>query len=175
MILTVAEYKALNPADTRADSALEAILRGLESSIRAWTNNNFQKRAFRFSCPVFSGKLSFTTNYISVGDTVQISESGFNDGVYTVTEKGNGEITLNMALEDEDFVLVTKVVYPPDVKMGVVNLMKWDGEMRGKVGIASETLSRHSVTYTGMDGDNSMCGYPKGLMGFLRPYMKARF
>ena len=65
--------------------------------------------------------------------------------------------------------------YPPDVKMGVVNMLKWDLENRDKVGVQSETLSRHSVTYFNMDGDNSTMGYPKSLLGFLKPYMRARF
>nr|DAZ64941.1 MAG TPA: hypothetical protein [Caudoviricetes sp.] len=26
-----------------------------------------------------------------------------------------------------------------------------------------------------MDGDNSIMGYPKPLMGFLKPYQRARF
>lgn len=176
MILTLEEYRTLNPADTQTDSALEFKLRALESAIRAWTNNNFQKRGFRFSCPVFSGKLYFSTNLINVGDTVQLSDSAFNDGVYDVTEKGADEITLNEPLEDEDYVLVTKVVYPPDVKMGVVNLLKWDDEKRDKIGISSETLSRHSVSYGDMISDsNSALNYPKSLLGFLTPYMKARF
>ena len=65
--------------------------------------------------------------------------------------------------------------YPPDVKMGVVNMLNWDLSNRDKVGIQSETLSRHSVTYFNMDGDNSTMGYPKSLLGFLKPYMRARF
>ena len=65
--------------------------------------------------------------------------------------------------------------YPADVKMGVVYMLKWDLENRDKVGIASETISRHSVTYFNMDGDNSTMGYPKSLLGFLKPYMRARF
>lgn len=65
--------------------------------------------------------------------------------------------------------------YPADVKMGVVNMLKWDLENRDKVGIQSETLSRHSVTYFNMDGDNSSMGYPKSLLGFLKPYKRARF
>lgn len=65
--------------------------------------------------------------------------------------------------------------YPMDVKMGVINLMKWELNSRDKVGIASESISRHSVTYFDMTGDNSAMGYPKALTGFLRPYMKARF
>ena len=66
-------------------------------------------------------------------------------------------------------------VYPMDVKMGVVNLMKWELTNRDKVGVASESISRHSVTYFDMTGDNSTMGYPRALTGFLKPYMKARF
>ena len=65
--------------------------------------------------------------------------------------------------------------YPMDVKMGVVSLMKWELDNRDKVGVQSESISRHSVTYFNMDGDNSIMGFPKALMGFLKPYMKARF
>lgn len=65
--------------------------------------------------------------------------------------------------------------YPPDIKMGIVNMLKWDLENRDKVGIASETISRHSVTYFDMNGDNSTMGFPKALLGFLKPYMRARF
>ena len=65
--------------------------------------------------------------------------------------------------------------YPMDVKMGVVNLMKWEQNNRERVGVQSESISRHSVTYFNMDGDNSVMGYPRSLLGFLKPYMRARF
>ena len=65
--------------------------------------------------------------------------------------------------------------YPMDVKMGVVNLMKWENENREKVGVASESISRHSVTYVDQTAANTSMGYPVALMGFLKPYMKARF
>lgn len=67
------------------------------------------------------------------------------------------------------------IVYPPDIKMGVVNLLKWELERRDKAGIASETISRHSVTYADQTGENTSMGYPVALIGFLRPYMRARF
>ena len=54
-------------------------------------------------------------------------------------------------------------------------MMKWELENRDKVGVASETISRHSVTYFDMNGDNSIVGYPKAVIGFLKPFMKARF
>ena len=80
-----------------------------------------------------------------------------------------------MELMDEEHCMVTKVVYPMDVKMGAVNMLKWDLENRDKVGIQSETISRHAVTYFNLDGDNSTIGYPKFLIDFLKPYKKARF
>lgn len=174
MIMSVAEYRVLNPNDTDTDMALEVKLRALESAIRAYTNNNFQKRSIRFSCQIVGGKLFFSSNLIKSGDTVQISESVYNDGIYDVV-KSDSSISLNEVLEDEIYAVVTKIIYPPDVKMGVVNLLKWENENRDKVGISSESLSRHSVTYANMDGDNSIMGYPKALIGFLTPYMKARF
>ena len=173
--MSVTEYRLLNPNDPETDSALETRLQALESVIRAYTNNNFQKRAFRFSCPVINGKLHFSTNLLKADDTVQISESALNDGLYVVKDIGSDTISLDAELYDEDYVLVTKIVYPHDVKMGVVNLLKWENTNRDKVGVASETLSRHSVTYFNMDGENSLMGYPKSLLGFLMPYMKARF
>ena len=72
-------------------------------------------------------------------------------------------------------VLTDAGEYPADVKMGVINMLKWDLENRNKIGIQSETISRHSVTYFNMDGDNSVMGYPKSLLGFLKPYHRARF
>jgi len=65
--------------------------------------------------------------------------------------------------------------YPADVKMGVVNLLKWELTSRDKASVASETISRHSVTYRSDTETNYINGYPASLMGFLRPYMKARF
>lgn len=67
------------------------------------------------------------------------------------------------------------IVYPADIKLGAIKLLQWDMENGDKTGIASETISRHSVTYKAMDGKNTVNGYPAELMGFLKPYMKAYF
>jgi hypothetical protein len=157
------------------DEVLEAKLEALELLIRKHTNNNFQKRGIRFNCPVMTTKLYLSTPLLKEGDTIQVSESIYNDGIYAVKEINDEFIILNKALIDESGVLVTKVEYPMDVVLGAINMLKWDLENRDKVGIQSETISRHSVTYFNMDGDNSTMGYPKSLLGFLVPYMKARF
>lgn len=174
MIISVEELKEHITTDLSVQ-VLEAKLQALELLIRKHTNNNFQLRNIRFQCPVEAGKLKLSTNMLSVGDTIQISESMYSEGVFNVTEIADGTIVLNKQLFDEKTVLVTKVEYPIDIVMGAVNMLKWDLENRDKVGIQSETISRHSVTYFNMDGDNSTLGYPKSLLGFLKPYMKARF
>ena len=177
MIMTVAELRRFVKTD-ESDEVLEAMLQALELSIRAYTNNNFQIRAFRaVAVAVSSGHTLLTngTNLFKANDTLQITDSELNEGVFNVRTSSGNTITVKEDLHDESGVVITKVVYPADVKVGVANLIKWELNNRDKVGVASETISRHSVTYFNMDGDNSTMGYPKALMGFLKPYMKARF
>lgn len=168
---TVKKYIKTN----EIDEVLEGKLQALELLVRKYTNNNFQNRNVRFVCQSINGKLQLSTNLLKVGDTIEISQTIVNDGLYVIKEINNNEITLDIPLVDEPYLLVTKIVYPFDVQMGVINMLKWDLNNRDKVGVASESISRHSVTYFNMDGDNSSIGYPKSLVGFLKPYMKARF
>ncbi|MGN0613186.1 MAG: hypothetical protein ACI4JB_04730 [Porcipelethomonas sp.] len=174
MIISVSELRKYIATD-EADDILEKRLSGIESLIRNYTHNNFQQRSVRSQSEILDGVILNPPENISVGDTVQVSDSLLNNGVYTVTGIDNTGMTLSGSLYDCTKNLVTRVVYPPDVIMGAVNLMKWELENREKVGIQSETLSRHSVTYFSMDSDNTLMGYPVSLMGFLKPYMKARF
>lgn len=175
MIISVEELRRYIQTD-EDDQALGAWLQALESLIRRYTNNNFQARAFRHTAEIRDGVFLLSTPPLfHAGDTVEVGQSVYNEGLYTVKETADGTFTVLEDVRDEDLVLVTKVAYPADVKMGVVNLMKWELEKRDKVGIQSESISRHSVTYYNMDGDNTVMGYPKSLLGFLRPYMKARF
>ena len=174
MIISIEEVKKYIPT-TLDDSVLEAKLQALELLIRKYTNNKFQLRGIRSTGTFEGGKLYCPINrYFKVGDTIEISESDFNAGLMVISDMTDGVIDAPDSI-DEVAVLVTKISYPMDVKMGVVNMLKWDLENRDKVGIQSETISRHSVTYFNMDGDNSVIGYPKSLVGFLKPYMKARF
>ena len=173
MIISVEELKQRITTD-KSDPELEEMLAGIETAIRNYTNNNFQHRGFRTVGTIEDGKLYLDAAVFKAGDTIEISESYFNAGLYVVSEVEGDVISIPGAVDETD-VLVTKIVYPPDVKIGAVNMLKWDLENRPKVGVQSETISRHSVTYYNMDGDNSVMGYPKSLFGFLKPYRKARF
>jgi hypothetical protein len=159
-----------------SDSKIERKLKAIEQAIRSHTHNNFQDRDCRRTAYIVGG--SFYVEALTpfeVGDTVQISESGLNKGLFTVATVYDSYFTVEEEVKDEKDVLVTKIVYPADVVECAFNLLEWELKHRDKVGIQSETLSRHSVTYFNMDGDNSIMGYPKSLMGALKPYMKARF
>lgn len=174
MLISVEKLREYIETDL-SDSVLEAKLRGLELMIRAYTHNNFQKRNIRSVCTSDGNTVNGLHNFINIGDTVEISESFVNNGVYTVESVNNGIGKFKESIYPEEFFKVTKVVYPDDVIFGVIDLLKWEINNRDKVGVQSETISRHSVTYFNMDGSNSVMGFPTSLLGFLTPYRKARF
>lgn len=176
MIMTVAELRQYVTTDEE-DQALEARLQALELLIRAYTNNNFQKRPFRAVAVAIADNQLIVQNPhpFRVGDTLEITESDLNSGLVNVLVVSDGTITVKEDLYDESGVVLTKVVYPADVKLGVARMLQWQLDRGDKVGVQSETISRHDVTYFNMDGDNSSMGFPKSLLGFLRPYKKARF
>lgn len=178
MIMTVADFRRFVDTDVE-DQVLEEKLQALELLIRAYTNNNFMARAFRaVAVSMSEGKRLFHGSNVpfEVGDTLQITESEYMpDYLVTVAAVSDGELTVNERIYNESGVVITKVKYPADIKMGVVNLLKWELDNRDKVGVSSETISRHSVTYFDMNGDNALMGYPKSLLGFLKPYKRARF
>ena len=148
-------------------------LKAIEGIIRDYTHNNFQERRIRFYAPAVDDILKANSSYLEGGDSIEISES-INSGVYTVTNIESGGIKVDKKLYDVPHNMVTKIVYPEAVKNGALNLLKWDIENRDKVGIKSETISRHQVTYFDMDS-NSESGYPSSLMGFLDPYIQPRY
>jgi hypothetical protein len=176
LIITVPEVRQYISTD-EGDQALEGRLQALELLIRGYTNNNFQVRGTGIVADVVAGVfMSEALIPYEEGDTIQVSGSDKNDGLYTVqTVTDDTTFIVNERTRDEMDVYVTQVEYPADEKMGVVELLKYDLEGRDRVGIQSETISRHSVTYQAQDASNTVHGYPLQLMGFLKRHMKARF
>lgn len=176
MIIYVDELMQMPEFSTISVDTLKRKLNGIEDLVRAYTNNNFQNRMKRFSAPSSDSVLCDWCKLLKIGDTVQISES-INDGLYVITkiDEMNRTMTLDYSLIDAEHNLVTKIEYPDAIVDGVINLMIWEVQNRSKVGIQSETLSRHSVTYFSQDASNQLMGYPVTLLGFLKPYIKARF
>lgn len=175
MIISIEEVTCLPEFQGMSEKTIQKKLDALEILIRKYTNNNFQNRNIRFTARSLNDRIFGVSPFLEVGNTVQISESLVNDGLYVITEISDDFIRINKAVFSVEENLVTKIEYPIDVQQGVINLMKWEMTNRDKVGIKSEKLSRHSVTYFDQDANNQVMGYPVSLLGFLEAYRKSRF
>ena len=146
----------------------------IESAIRKYTNNNFQNRLIRFSASVEGGIIKGTSPYLKSLDTIEIS-GGVNKGLYTVIGFENGTKTIE-PLYDYPTQLITKIEYPVDVIEGAIDLLDWELIKEGKenTGVASESISRHNVSYVQRTKDNTINGYPIELFNFCEDYMRAR-
>jgi hypothetical protein len=172
MIITTAELKNQIDVGGATDEQITVKLEAIEAVIRAYTNNNFQQREIRFVGRSSGMFLYGEPLHFNVGDTVQISCSGVNDGLYSITQIGFDGLQVDSYLKTTDFNLVTKIKYPADVVQCAVDLYKWKQNMGEKVGIKSETISRHSVTYE--DSATLFMGYPVGILNGLNLHKKAR-
>lgn len=172
MIISVENLKRQIDCGTAADDLITVKLEAIEAVIRAYTNNNFQQREIRFVGRSEGNSVYGSPQFFSVDDTVQISGSGVNDGLYSVIMANTDRLDLDKSLMPTEFNLVTKVKYPVDVIRCAVDLYQWKQTMGEKVGIKSETISRHSVTYE--DSATLFMGYPVGILNGLNLYKKAR-
>ncbi|NCE98406.1 hypothetical protein [Emergencia sp. 1XD21-10] len=186
MLMTVEELKELIQTD-EPDKMLEMRLNALELTIRRYTNNNFQCRGKRVVADIRAGVfMSESLILFDVGDTIMVSESDLQSGCLAVVTEAN-DLTFQTDSDwaNEDSVLVTKVEYPADVKLGAAKIIQWQirneaansGDTKMK-DIQSETLSRYSVTYASDSTESDLAvdmGVPKKLMAFLKLYKKARF
>ena len=173
MIISVEKAKSLISFPDWTDEKIEMKLKAVEQTIRAYTNNNFLDRGFRVRADIAAGVfMSESLIPFSVGDTIQIYNSRFNSGLFTVDSVSDETFAVSEDTRDEDDVTVVRVVYPADVVNCCVELMEWAVNFAGKVGIKSETLSRHSVTYE--DSATMFMGYPASLLGCLKAYRKVR-
>ena len=173
MIISVADLKKYVDTGNTTDERIRIKLDAIESVIRTYTHNNFQQREIRFSGPSDGSTVYGSPRFFTVGDTVQItSDYGVNDGLYVVTAVHDDCLELDKELQVVDHNLVTRIKYPADVVRCVVKLFRWELTNGEKIGIKSETLSRHSVTYE--DSETLFMGYPIGILNGLLLYRKAR-
>lgn len=170
MLMTVEHLrKFVETAET--EEMLNEYLTALESAVRQETHNTFTERGFRHVTAIQGGVMLTPSLRILTGDTVQIGEQ-----LYTVLP----DSMLSPAPADTDSAVLHRVAYPPDVVMGCVEILRYKLSRAGqnaadRAGIASETISRHSVTFSGEDAYSGILGVPARLTKFLDRYRKARF
>lgn len=174
MLMTVSKAREyMEFPEKWTDEKIELKLKSIEAAIRAYTNNNFQNRAYRSTADIIGGAFVVDKVPFKVGDTVMVSY-GMNKGLFTVDSVESTAFYVEEDVIDDSNVIVTKVEYPADVLDCCLNLLEWEIKHRDKVGIQSETLSRHSVSYVQQTSGNTVNGYPVSLMGGLNLYKKVR-
>jgi hypothetical protein len=173
MIMSVTDLKGRINCGTATDDLIAAQLEAVEAVIRAYTNNNFQARGVRLCGPSQGTWVYGAPLFFSMGDTVQISsDMGVNNGLYEVVAVEANGLQLSRDLLPVAHNLVTQVRYPADVVQCAVDLYRWKQDRGDKVGVKSETISRHSVTYE--DSATLYMGYPVGILNGLKLHKKAR-
>lgn len=176
MIITISKLRVQTDCGELTDDIIQSRLDAIEQVIRKYTNNNFQNRNVRFISSSSGDKLMGTSAFIRKGDTIQISQSMVNDGLYVVKEVTEDSLTVDRELFDFPSNMVTKIEYPQDVIQCALDLFEWKKNFGAKIGIKSEseTLSRHSESVTYEDSATLFMGYPVGILKGLSLHKKAR-
>lgn len=175
MLMSV-EYLRKFVDTEETDAILETRLEALEAAIRQETHNAFTERYFCHETAILNGVMLTPDKHIASGDTVLISGMPYGNGIYVVQD----ENALKPAPDDTEYAILHRVIYPPDVVMGCVDIMRYKlsraaQHAETKAGISSETISRHSVSFVGEDAYSGVFGVPERLVKFLDRYRKARF
>lgn len=177
MIITLADAQKINP------NIDQLYLDGLEASIRQLTNNSFVNKSVVYrGFSVGTGntiKFRKAVKYLRVGDTILLTDTGVNNGLYTVESVAGKEVTVlgSENLYDGTFVsgAAYKVEYPADIVSGVKKILEYDLKMSDKVGVKSKTIARMTETYYDINSTENVNGYPSAYMSFLNKYKKLRW
>lgn len=172
MLIRVSDYASYGLDES--DPSLPRKLAGIESRIREATRNNFHVRVVHVEGASAGGALHVSSPYWRVGDTIHVTYPESNVGLYVIDSIEEGHVTFDQPLFDESLNRSTLVRYPQDVIEGAVGMLDYDKRMASKAGISSESLSRRSVSYQQPSEDSLYKGYPAGVTGFMRPYVRAR-
>lgn len=177
MLISIEDLKAIytdKDFSKFSDERLKRKLEAIESMVREETHNNFINRATGISCYAQGNVLHGDFSMFSVGDTIQIfGKVKINDGIYVVEAIEDGYMTLNKMVYDYlGDMNIYKVEYPTDLIDGCIELLDYDCNTKAnlKRGIASESISRHSVSYVQYNSSNSKAGYPIEMLDFLTRY-----
>lgn len=180
MLITVDELKNIysdKDFSKFTDDRLKRKLSAIENLIREHTHNAFINRNTITKCYSENGMVHGDFQYLNIDDTVLLYNSGVNDGLYVVIGKyDDNTIELDNTIHDFQDMKLAKVEYPLDIIEGCVELLDYDLNYSSnqRSGIASESISRHSVSYVQLNNGNSLNGYPVHLLGFLKKYTKWR-
>lgn len=175
MIIPIEQARAIDP------DIEEEELEALEHTIRGYTNNTFMDLRTRSAARI-TGENSVTAQsgnfeFLNPGDRIQITGSDYYDGLATIQGKQGNELQLdgvNFA-EATGHLYITRVNYPPDVRVGAKKLLKYDAAQADRIGLKSRSVARMSETYADPSSGNFINGYPAGLFDFLNRHRRMRW
>lgn len=176
MILEITEANKIDPRLTQRD------LNAYEEKVRILTNNHFHVPGVRIVGLNIGlkGVIKKPPEFVGlfVGDTVEISGTRYNDGLFEVSEIDNESITLNgdrWVPENVKNGVLVLVRYPDDVLDGVSKLIDYRAKMGSKSGLKSKTVARMSETYFDVNAADNVDGFPASMFSFLNKYKKLRW
>ncbi|ACI00367.1 gp7 [Listeria phage P40] len=176
MFLDLATVNQTLPNITQND------LDALELNIRAYTSNHFLNRASYVRGLDFKDANSVVvddaTNF-RVGDSIEIWNSGMNDGLHVIQSIDDYTLTFNdpqfRDLSNIEHANLGLVQYPQDVLSGCMQLLEFDENGRPEFGVKQETVARTSMTYYDTTSLETRFSYPAFLTDFLTPYKRFPF
>lgn len=173
---------SLHDAESIDENITQDDLDAYEQMVRQLTNNKFQNTRIRYHgfSTANDNEINLGTppEWLRKGDTIEVSDSTVNDGLYTITEISETILTVdgeNLLTGTFAKAFITKIEYPKDVRMGIENLIRYNKQMSGKSGIKSESIARMSVTYYDVNANDNAEGFPASKLNFLRKYEKMRW
>lgn len=174
MIITLEQAQTVDPKITQLD------LNAYEQQIRALTNNNFNHKHIKvFNIGLVGDKVVTPLELVGVGvgDTIEVFNSRFNNGLYVVKAVSPFEITIDGEFVSEIVIDggMSKVVYPDDIKVGLLDVIRYKQKMGNKLGVKSESVARMSTTYYDVSGVDNIDGMPSSQWSFLDKYRKIRW
>lgn len=132
-----------------------------------------------FTYPVnISSDTNDFTEWMNNGDTILVSGSRRNDGVYDAEQVITNLITVSQPIQSdglaEDGITFAVAQYPEglkDIAAQFVAYDLWTRPSQGK-GVASESVGSYSYSKT--TADVSGVGYPVDMVGTLQPYKRPK-
>lgn len=160
------------------DERLKRKLESIEHNIIEYTGNHFYNNNIKTECTLENGVLYGDFKGFLDGDTVELYNASINSGLYTISSKlSDSSVILDSVMNDYDKPMnMIKIEYPIAIIEGCVELLNYDLNVKNisKLGVSSESISRHSVSYVQRNDSNMSMGYPSELLNFLKPYMEWR-
>lgn len=168
----------LEQAERISSEITEDDLLHLARVIIGYTNNNFRSK---YSAKIIQleGQLLKIEghNPFRTGDLVELNHEGTSGHFFIedVTENG---VQINIdnrtpgPIEPDDMVLYL-IAFPPDVEIGLADVLKNKTRRMAKAGIKSESIGRMAVTYADVsESPRSIYGVEESQFSFLEPYRK---